>query len=117
MNNQKINISGSGSSTIKVGDVVQTVGDAFVRSEISLNANELRQKLLEELPAAVPAADREGIEQKVTDLSEAIATPVPDESRIKSILAMIKEHHNWAFPIITTTLRKITPWVINLIQF
>ncbi len=116
MTNQKMNISGSGSSQISVGNVVQAGGDAVVRGEVNVTANQLREELLQELRAAVASApDRQEVEQRVAELSEAVAMPAPDPSRIKRILAAIKEHHDWAFPAISATLRKIVPWVASII--
>ena len=108
-----INIKVGGQGSLNIGNLAQGENITIASGEMSFS--ERRQALTRELlkAARTAAADDEArfqaIHEKVRQLGEELAAQPPNPGKIKSILALIKDHHGWAFPAIAAVAAKIVP--------
>lgn len=57
----------------------------------------------------------EDLEEKVKALGKALQAEPKNTSKIKQMLDLIKEHHEWAFPAIAAVVAKVGPMVAALL--
>jgi hypothetical protein len=65
--------------------------------------------------ARVPQGTLEELEEKVKALGKALQTEPKNTGKIKQMLDLIKEHHDWAFPAIAAVVAKVGPMVAALL--
>ena len=103
-----INIKVGGQGSLNIGNLAQGENITIASGEMSFS--ERRQALTRELlKAADDEARFQAIHEKVRQLGGELAAQPPNPGKIKSILALIKDHHGWAFPAIAAVAAKIVP--------
>jgi hypothetical protein len=111
MNNINIKVNGKGQ--LNIGNLAQGQDVRISSGDINLAKSEtaLIRELLELVRDAAGGdnARVEAVQGKVKELGEAMEAEPKNPGKIKNILSLIKENHDWAFPVISGFVTKIIP--------
>jgi len=111
MSNINVNVGGKGQ--LNIGNLAQGrevnihAGDMNLLENRPLLVKELLQVVRE--AAGGDTARVETVQGKVQELGEALTTKPQNPGKIKGLLGVIKQHHDWAFPAIAGIVHKLAP--------
>jgi thiamine kinase-like enzyme len=119
MSDIKVKVSGKGQ--LNIGNLAQGqqvnihsgTGDMRVG-----NGGALYEQMMRAVHESAGGANQEPLEEleeKVKALSKALQAEPKNTSKIKQMLDLIKEHHEWAFPAIAAVVAKVGPMVAALL--
>ena len=104
MSNINVNVSGTGQ--LNIGNLAQGQEVNINSGDMSLveNTTTLVKELLQGVRNAAGGDNSrvEAVQGKVQELGEALTAEPRNTGKVKEILGMIKQHHDWAFPAIAT---------------
>ena len=107
MSNINVNVSGTGQ--LNIGNLAQGQEVNINSGDMSLveNTTTLVKELLQGVRNAAGGDNSrvEAVQGKVQELGEALTAEPRNTGKVKEILGMIKQHHDWAFPAIAQWLR------------
>ena len=122
MSDIKVNVSGKGH--LNIGNLAQGqqvnihsgTGDMRVAGNAGPLYDEMMRGVRESADEAhVRQETLEDLEAKVKALSNALQKEPKNTGKIKQMLDLIKEHHDWAFPAIAAVVAKLGPMVAALL--
>ncbi len=111
MSNINVNVSGTGQ--LNIGNLAQGQEVNINSGDMSLveNTTTLVKELLQGVRNAAGGDNSrvEAVQGKVQELGEALTAEPRNTGKVKEVLGMIKQHHDWAFPAIAAIVNKIAP--------
>lgn len=114
-----INVNVKGKGQLNIGNLAQGEDVKIISGDMNLAESEgaLVMELLKVMREAAGDDDSraQAVESKVQELGKALATEPRNPGKIKEILSLIKEHHDWAFPAIAAIVRKVAPALAALL--
>jgi hypothetical protein len=111
MNNIKLKVDGN--SQLKIGNLVQ--GREITISSGDVNVNDHSSALIERILTVLNHAEGsdsarvKAVRPKIEELANALADEPFNNGKIKEMLSIVKQHHEWAFPAIAEIVKKVGP--------
>ena len=122
MSDIKVNVSGKGKLNIanlaqgQQVNIHSGTGDLRVTGNGGALYEQMMRAVRESADEAhVRQETLEDLEEKVKALGKALQAEPKNTSKIKQMLDLIKEHHEWAFPAIAAVVAKVGPMVAALL--
>src|SRR5437868_1710870 len=122
MSDIKVNVSGKGK--LNIGNLAQGNEVNIHSGTGHIRAVGSRAAFYEQMMKAVreqagkdagSSATLEELEEKVKALSKTLEAEPKNTGKIKQMLELIKEHHEWAFPAIAAVVARVAPMVAALL--